>query len=407
MTINDTINKAISDSNSKIPNLTRTIAYASQDAYVSAMNNIYKQVGTGKVDYNTALSKTINDLTKNGVTIKSETSGRKDRIEVAVRRGLFGSLHQTANDISKRVGEEIDYNCVFIGHSSTCRPSHNVIDDVIMSKEEFKKYEHLTEEYGCNHIVNYDWLEEFENSNIKKKYGDEHMNYNECKKNYEIQQKARYYERVIRAKKNAIESGDTSDKLKKELQLARIKYRIFCNSNNLKMSYNRVITPTPKVSNKLLFNDNIITQDFKDKDNKVETMIIYDIRTKNKIYTTTNNKRNMVGDLKSLIIFEKSKPNSLVTAHNHPTNTSFSKQDIITFNRFKSIDSLFVETDEYTYYLTKNNVNKIKNKDLNKILTDIRNMYYNKYGKTKEAIHLVNIEICKRIGWKYGRIRKK
>lgn len=253
MTISDIVNKAINDSNNKIPNLVRTIAYASQEAYVNAMNDIYKQVGTGKVDYNTALSKTINELAKTGITIKSETSDRKDRIEVAVKRGLFGSLHRTANDIAEKVGEEIDYNCVSIGHSSTCRPSHNVIDDVVMSKREFEKYKYLTEEYGCNHIVNYDWLKEFEGIDDKIEYGIEHMSDSECEKNYEIQQQARYYERIIRTKKSAIECGDTSDKIKKELQLAQIKYRTFRNNNNLKMSSHRLLIP--RKDNKTIYED--------------------------------------------------------------------------------------------------------------------------------------------------------
>lgn len=135
-------------------------------------------------------------------------------------------------------------------------------------------------------------------------------------------------------------------------------------------------------------------------------MIIYDLKTRDKIYTTTNNKRNTVGDLRAGVIFATSKPNSLATAHNHPSNTSFSLKDIMTFNRFKSIDSLFVETKEYTYYLTKNNIRKVKSKYLDKMTSDIRKMYYNRYGQTKEAIHLSNAEICKRIGWNYGRIKK-
>ena len=78
----------------------------------------------------------------------------------------------------------------------------------------------------------------------------------------------------------------------------------------------------------------------------------------------------------------------------------------MTFNKFKSIDSLFVETDDYTYYLIKNNIQRIESKNLEKIVTDIRNMYYNKYGKTSESMHLANEIISKKIGWNYGRVKK-
>lgn len=238
MTIEKIIEKAEKESNKSLVNLTKTIAYATQETYVKAMNDIYKQVGAGKVDHFTAYKKTVDELTQKGITLKTKDN-RQEKLEVAVRRGLFGSLHQTANEISKKVGEDIDYNCVVIGHSYTCRPSHNVIDDVVMSKDEFAKYEYLTEEYGCNHVVNYDWREEFEGINNKREYGSEHMDNEECKRNYEIQQKARYYERMIREKKNVINRGDTSDKAKQELKLAQIKYKTYCNNNGLKVDYKK------------------------------------------------------------------------------------------------------------------------------------------------------------------------
>ncbi len=238
MTIEEIISKAEEESNKKLINLTKTIAYATQQTYVKAMNDIYKDVGTGKEDHFTAYKKVVDQLTKNGVTLIAK-DGRKEKLEVVVRRGLFGSLHQTANEIAKKVGEDIDYNCVVIGHSSTCRPSHNVIDDVVMSKKEFEKYEYLTEEYGCNHVVNYDWREEFEGVDDRMDYGNEHITDEECERNYKIQQGARYYERVARAKKNVIERGDTSNKAKQELRNAQSKYRIYCNKNGLKVDYKR------------------------------------------------------------------------------------------------------------------------------------------------------------------------
>ncbi len=239
MTIKDIIDKAEKESGKNLVNLTKTIAYATEETYVKAMNDIYKQVGTGKIDYFTAYKKIVDGLTKKGITLQTK-DGREEKLEVAVRRGLFGSLYQTANEIAKQVGEDIDYNCVVIGHSYTCRPSHNVIDDVVMSKEEFKKYEHLTEEYGCNHVVNYDWREEFEGINNKKEYGPEHMDNEKCKRNYEIKQKARYYERMIREKKNIINRGDTSDKAKQELKQAQIKYRAHCSKHGLRVDYKRI-----------------------------------------------------------------------------------------------------------------------------------------------------------------------
>lgn len=236
------VNSVIRQKNANLKNLTGTIAYASNQAYVEAMNDIYAKVATGTSDYESSLKKTINELATSGVTLKT-AKGTKEKIEVAVRRDLFDGLRNTANDIAKEVGDIIGYNCVVIGHSYRCRPDHHPIDDVVMSKEEFKKYEYLTQEPNCYHLVNYDWQEEFEDKNLKVIYGKDHGTLQEVKINYEKHQKARYYERQVRDKKRAIANGDTSDEAKLALRKAQSKYKTYCNSVGLKPEYDRTQIP--------------------------------------------------------------------------------------------------------------------------------------------------------------------
>ena len=190
-----------------------------------------KDVGlkVGVYVYTTAINKVVNILSKSGITLTT-SNGRNERIETAVKRGLHGSIKTTAEAIAKQIGNDIGYNCVRIGHSYKCRPSHHPIDDVTMSKEEFKKYEYLTEEYNCNHFVNYLWLEEFEKSS-KTIYGDEHGNLEEVRKNYEYRQKLNYLKNQVKSKRNAIASGNNSVKLKNELRNARIKLNTFLSNS--------------------------------------------------------------------------------------------------------------------------------------------------------------------------------
>lgn len=223
--------------NDTFKNMTKTVAFASKQEFVEAMDELYKKVVSGQKDYASALKEAVSKLADKGITLKSK--GRNYSLESIARLNLMTGLKQTANDLAKKVGEVIDYNCVEIGHSYRCRPSHNVIDDVTMSKEEFKKYEYLTEEYNCYHIVNYTWKEEFEDPNHKAEYGEEHQTLEETTKNYKIHQKARYYERQIRAKKQAIANGDTSKEAKINLRNAQSKYKTYCNINGLKYDYVR------------------------------------------------------------------------------------------------------------------------------------------------------------------------
>lgn len=232
------VNATIKVTNNDLSNLTRTIAYKTKQAYVNSMNDLYKEVITGSVDYTTAINRVVNILSKSGITLTT-SNGRNERIETAVKRGLHGSIKTTADTIAKQIGNDIGYNCVRIGHSYKCRPSHHPIDDVIMSKEEFKKYEYLTEEYNCNHFVNYLWLEEFEKSD-KTIYGEEHGTLEEVKKNYEQLQKLNYLKNQVKSKRSAIASGNNSTKLKSELRNARIKLNTFL-SNSKKETNNKVI----------------------------------------------------------------------------------------------------------------------------------------------------------------------
>ena len=178
------------------------------------------------------------------------------------------------------------------------------------------------------------------------------------------------------------------------------------NTDRTRISANEWVGTLNIKSSMALFNDNIVTRDFSKLSKNVETMIIYDSKNGNRIHQISTNSKSSVGDFKSYYLFKTSQPNSLAVAHNHPSNSSFSKKDMMTFNNFRSIETILVETENYTYFLDKNNIKRVKTKNLEKTINNIREIYYNKYGKTKEAIHLSNKEIAKRIGWNYGRIKK-
>ena len=230
--------------NKDLKNLTKSIAFSSKTTYINALDDLYTKVASGSFDYSSAMKNTINALAEKGITLKDK-AGRNVSLETAVRRNLMTSLTQTANDIAKQVRDEIGANCVVIRHSPTCRPSHYPIDDVVMSLKEFKKYEYLTKEFNCKHIVNYDWRPEFDNKKQKTIFGSEHGTIEEITKNYNERQKQNYYARVVRSKKKEILSlkgtnnNDILDKKKKELRNAQMKYRQYSKSKGLEVDYDK------------------------------------------------------------------------------------------------------------------------------------------------------------------------
>lgn len=237
------VNSVINSTNKELKNLTRSIAFNTKKEYISAMDELYKKVISGGWDYDRAIKSTLIDLTNKSVTLTNKD--RNYTLEGQVRNSLFSSLKKTANEISKQIKDEIDANYVIIGHSTKCRPTHHVIDDVKMSIELFEsEYEYLTEEYNCNHIVRYDWSPEFENKTKKVEYGDERLSYKENEEKYNKQQKQNELARQVRQKKKEIASIKKNEeeilqKKKKQLKNAQIKYRVFSISNNLKVDYSQ------------------------------------------------------------------------------------------------------------------------------------------------------------------------
>ena len=237
------VNTMLKTTNREMKNLTKTIAFASQQKYVEAMDELYKQVASGSFDYQSAMKKTINKLVQEGVTLESK--GRNYKLESAVKSNLMTSLTQTANDISKEVGKEIGADSVWIAPSPFCRPSHRVINGVKMSKKEFKKYEYLTHEPNCYHVVNYVIGDLFEEPYTKEELKKINTN---ADKVYETRQKQNYYARQVRNKKEEVATLSKSDKrnnatneelikAKKELRNAQMKFRQYSKSNGLEVDY--------------------------------------------------------------------------------------------------------------------------------------------------------------------------
>lgn len=232
----ETLKYAKKAGNRNLNNLTKSIAYKTKRTYIKEVDKAYKEVVTGAYDYGTSIKKAVRTLASNGITLKNK-AGRQEQIDVAVKRNLFTGIQQTANDMAKEIGDIIGANCVVIGHSGSCRPSHHVIDGVTMSLKKFKKYEYLTEEPNCNHVVNYDWQEEFEDTTAKVEEHEDRLSYTDTVKNYKAQQKANYYARQVRSKKSNIASGDNTKEAKTQLGLAQKKYREYCKQNNLDVDY--------------------------------------------------------------------------------------------------------------------------------------------------------------------------
>ena len=438
-TIKSTIDTSFIDTKEVFKMINTKAVESTKKAYMDSLNQARLEIGTGIYDSNTAITRAIEKMIDKG--IKGATYKRKDgttyqmSLESVVRRDMLTAINQAYNKgaekIAKKLGAEhyevSSHLGARLGDSVNPISNHfNWQGKVYKIHGSDEKYDNFYEKTGYGDILGLGGV------NCRHRIRaffpgvdkpmEEQYSYEENKKVVELQNKQRAYERKIRnyrTKQDVFKqlgNKENYQKWKNKEQQLFPEYAKFLKENNLHRDYARervvkrnidINQENNKISTKGLFEDNLINRDFKKLDNKVENLIIYDANSKKKKLIETSDSRNSVGGLKSLFIMKTSKKNSLVAAHNHPTNTSFSLKDLETFNKFESLRTIIVKTDDFLYYLEKNGISKINEKELGKYIRKIRNGYESVYGKTNTAFHLTNIEISKKIGWKYGRTKEK
>lgn len=438
-TIKSTLDTSYMDTKDVFKMINTKAVESTKKAYMDSLNQARLEIGTGVYDSNTAITRAIEKMIDKG--IKGATYKRKDgttyqmSLESVVRRDMLTAINQAYNkgaeEIAKKLGAEYyevsSHLGARLGDGKNPISNHfNWQGKIYKINGSNEKYDNFYEKTGygdilglggvnCRHRIRAFF------PGIDKPM-EEQYSYEDNKKAVDLQNKQRSYERKIRnyrTKQDVFKQlGNKEDYLKwknKEQQIFP-EYTNFLKENNLHRDYARervvkknidINQENNKITTKGIFEDNLINRDFKKLDNKVENLIIYDANSKKKKVIETSDSRNSVGGLKSLFIMKTSKKNSLVAAHNHPSNTSFSLKDLETFNKFESLSTIIVKTDDYLYYLEKNGISKINEKELGKYIRKIRNSYELVYGKTNKAFHLTNVEISKKIGWKYGRTKER
>lgn len=132
---------------------------------------------------------------------------------------------------------------------------------------------------------------------------------------------------------------------------------------------------------------------------------VYYVDINNRILGSITGKRNRVSSMEDIL--QKSKTESIIAVHNHPSNGSFSANDLILINKYSSIKTAVIQAHDKTIY--KITVGESERLD-DKMAENILMKYYNNNVKymientnyTYEYISDILVrKICKFIGWKY------
>lgn len=263
----DMLNSGLKETQNLLRNFIGTVAFASENTYVEAVDKAYLEVLSGSKSYDKAIYETYKDLAKNGIKLK-DSLGRNVQLESAIEKNLRMGLQNTANRISDSLFNELECNGYEVSAHSGARPTHAIAQgkQYALTKEDAKKYgvyywydtvdgepiAELWKDYNCKHdytpIIlgvsepNYtkEELKEMENASVN--YNGEKMSL------YDARQKQHYYENKIRNTKKAIESLENSKNpevlkakasFEKSLTNYQNKYRDFNKATGLSPDYSR------------------------------------------------------------------------------------------------------------------------------------------------------------------------
>lgn len=110
--------------NIMMSNLTQTTAATAQEAFINAADLAYMQVTTGAMSYNQAIRAAIKNVADQGLTVIQYPSGRRDQLDVAMRRAVLTGVQQTSGRLQTIRADEMKQDLVQTSAHYGARPTH-------------------------------------------------------------------------------------------------------------------------------------------------------------------------------------------------------------------------------------------------------------------------------------------
>lgn len=271
------LNQGLKQTNKTLKNMTNTIAFQSQQAYVNAVDEAYMKVISGAFDYTSAINTVVQQLADKGITLKDKL-GRNIQLETAVRRNVLSGIHKTANNINRNIETELGCDGYEVTAHLGARPSHAEEQgkQFAVSKKDASKYglelwsdvAELWEEYNCRHsyfgiilgvsepVYTNNELEKLKNATVT--LNGKQVPY------YKATQRQRQFESDIRNTKRSIQTldkaGIDSSNQRSKLRQLQMKQTAFCKETGLEKDYSRMKIVKIKTNEQAKYKD--ITEQF-------------------------------------------------------------------------------------------------------------------------------------------------
>jgi ribosomal protein L9 len=121
-----TLNAQLKKTNGILKNITMTTAKDVQNQFIHAIDLAYQQITSGAFDYNTAIRNAVKSIAREGINTIDYESGKKDRIDVAVRGAVLTGVNQTMGKMTEIQADEVGADGYETTAHSGARPNHAV-----------------------------------------------------------------------------------------------------------------------------------------------------------------------------------------------------------------------------------------------------------------------------------------
>lgn len=206
------------------------------DYYQETLDKAVTEIASGASDYNTVLEKTVTEMTNSGLRTVDYASGHSNRVTVAARRAVTTGLNQVVGKINEENAEKLGTNYFEVSWHSGARPTHQVWQGRVYSKEELESVCGLGTVTGLCGANCYHSYSPFTPGITPRTYTDEQLDkmneeenkpveYN-CKKytKYEATQRQRRLETAMRAQRQKIKLLEEGGADEQAIINARARY---------------------------------------------------------------------------------------------------------------------------------------------------------------------------------------
>lgn len=207
------------------------------DYYQKTLDNAMLDISSGAFDYNTVIKRAISEMTNSGLRSVDYASGWSNRVDVAARRAVMTGLSQLTAKINEDNARELHTKYFEVSWHSGARPSHQVWQGKVYTKEQLTTVCGLGSVTGlCGANCYHDYYP-FIPGISERTYTDEELDEMNAQENkpqeyngkqytkYEALQRQRRLETTMRAQRQQIKLLQEGGADEEDIINARCRYR--------------------------------------------------------------------------------------------------------------------------------------------------------------------------------------